>query len=220
MGFTLLHAKASPPLPHFRYNSISSYSAHKKWTMPQNTLNFDPEDDYDPDLVHVLENNIRTSFELQKKARQRRSFEQKMSDRVTGIAGRFSFLYFHIALIIFHILVNSGWFGNQPYDPFPFSLLIGFINIEVLFLSTFILISQNRDEAQADRRAELDLQMSMLNQYEITRILKMLDELEARLGIENQKDAELQKLKETISQKDVLREIEMVQQQIEDDDED
>jgi uncharacterized membrane protein len=99
-------------------------------------------------------------------------------------------------------------------------MLIGFINIEVLFLSTFILISQNRDEAEEDRRAELDLQMSMLNQYEITLILKMLDELEARLGIENQKDAELQKLKETISQKDVLREIEMVQQQIEDDDED
>ncbi len=68
--------------------------------------------------------------------------------------------------------------------------MIGFINVEVLFLGTFILISQNRDEAQADRRAELDLQMSMLNQYEITRILKMLDGVEARLGIENQKDAE------------------------------
>jgi uncharacterized membrane protein len=93
--------------------------------------------------------------------------------------------------------------------------LIGFVNIEVLFLSTFILISQNRDEAEADRRAELDLQMSMLNQYEITRILKMLDELEARLGIQNHDDLELQKLKEHVSQKDVLREIEMVQQQIE-----
>lgn len=183
--------------------------------MPQNTLNFDPEDDYNPDLVHVLEDNIRTSFELQKKNRQRRSFEQRLSDRVTSIAGRFSFLYFHLVLIVFHILINSGWFGNQPYDPFPFSMLIGFVNIEVLFLSTFILISQNRDEAEADRRAELDLQMSMLNQYEITRILKMLDELEARLGIQNHDDLELQKLKEHVSQKDVLREIEMVQQQIE-----
>lgn len=185
--------------------------------MPQTPLNFDPEDDYDPDLVQVLENNIRTSFELQKKARQRRSFEQKLSDRVTRFAGRLSFLYFHIVLIVFHIVINSGWFGNQPYDPFPFSMLIGFINIEVLFLSTFILISQNRDEAEEDRRAELDLQMSMLNQYEITRILKMLEELEAKLGIENQNDPELQKLKETLSQKDVLREIEMVQKQLEED---
>jgi len=90
--------------------------------MAQNTLDFDPEDDYDPDLVHVLEDNIRTSFELQKKNRQRRSFEQRLSDRVTSIAGRFSFLYFHLVLIVFHILINSGWFGNQPYDPFPFSI--------------------------------------------------------------------------------------------------
>ncbi len=87
--------------------------------MSQNTLNFDPEDDYDPDLVHVLENNIRTSFWLQKKPGSGAGFEQKMSDRVTGIAGRFSFLYFHIALIIFHILVNSGWFGINPTIPSP-----------------------------------------------------------------------------------------------------
>ncbi|MEL7644646.1 MAG: DUF1003 domain-containing protein [Anaerolineaceae bacterium] len=188
--------------------------------MPHNTLNFDPEDDYDPDLVHVLESNIRTSFELQKKARQRRSFEQKLSDRVTSIAGRFSFLYLHLILIVFHILVNSGWFGNQPYDPFPFSMLIGFINIEVLFLSTFILISQKRDEAETDRRAELDLQMSMLNQYELSRILKMLDELETKLGIAHENDLELQKLIEQLSPKDVLREIEMVEQQMDKDGED
>ncbi|HOE34140.1 MAG TPA: DUF1003 domain-containing protein [Anaerolineaceae bacterium] len=185
--------------------------------MPQEKLFFGPEENYDPDLVHVLEENIRTSVELQKKARQRRSFEQRLSDRVASIASHISFLYIHLVIIIVHILINSGWFGNKPYDPYPFSLLIGIITVEVLFLSTLILISQNRDEAEADRRAELDLQMSMLNQYEITRILKMLEEMEAKVGITHENDPELQKLKEQISPKDVLREIEMVQQQIDED---
>ena len=171
---------------------------------------FDIEE-YDPELVGVLEENIRTIFKIRQDALQRSSFEQKVSDKMANTVGHLSFLYVHIALIIAYILVNTGVLGIKPFDPYPFGLMIGFINIEVLFITTFILISQNRAKEEADQRADLDLQMSLLNQYELSHALKMLDEIQDKLGIENDEDIELKKMQQHISPTDVLIEMNLVQ---------
>lgn len=170
---------------------------------------FDIEE-YDPELVSVLEENIRTIFKIRQDAQQQCSFEQKLSDNITNTVGHINFLYGHLVGIIVYILVNTGFLGIKPFDPYPFSLMVGFITIEVLFISTFILISQNHIRDEADQRADLDLQMSLLNQYELSHVLKMLDEIQDKLGIANDDDLELKKMEQHISPIDVLIEMNLV----------
>jgi uncharacterized membrane protein len=86
------------------------------------------------------------------------------------------------------------------------------VSLEAIFLSTFVLISQNRLSAEADRRADLDLQIGLLAEHELTRVLKMLDEIQDKMGIENDSDKELQDLEKNVHPEDVLAEIDRVQQ--------
>lgn len=167
--------------------------------------------EYDPELVEVLEKNIRTILKVRQDNLGNRNFEQRLSDSVTERIGHISFLYLHALIILIYILINTGVFGIKPFDPYPFPLLVGIITVEVLFITTFILISQNRTKNEMDQRADLDLQMSLLNQHELTRALRMLDAIQDKMGIANDDDIELRKLEENVSPTDVLIEMEMVQ---------
>jgi uncharacterized membrane protein len=84
------------------------------------------------------------------------------------------------------------------------------VSLEAIFLATFVLISQNRISAEADRRADLDLQMDLLTEHELTRVLKMLDSIQDKLGIENDADLELLDLEQNVHPEDVLEELERV----------
>ncbi len=72
-----------------------------------------------------------------------------------------AFVYIHLALFGLWIIWNLGWLGLKPFDK-SFVILAMFASVEAIFLSTFVLISQNRMNVQADKRAALDLQVSLL----------------------------------------------------------
>lgn len=167
-------------------------------------------EEYDPELAAVLEKNIRTIMQVRKRAHQSLGLEQRVAEKIANIAGHIRFLFTHLVLISVYVLINSGIFGIKPFDPYPYGLLVGILTVEVLFLSTFILISQNRQQKEADQRADLDLQMSLLNQYELTRALRMLDAIQDKLGIPNDNDIELRELEEDVSAEDVLIEMDLV----------
>jgi hypothetical protein len=101
-----------------------------------------------------------------------------------------------------------------PFDPFPYGLLTMIVSLEAICLSTFVLISQNRFSDEADRRAELDLQIGLLAEHEITRVLQMLDAIQDKLGIENDADSELADLEMETRPEDVLAEIDRVHRQV------
>jgi uncharacterized membrane protein len=122
-----------------------------------------------------------------------------------------SFVFFHVIWFGIWIALNLGIFGIKPFDPFPFGLLTMVVSLEAIFLSTFVLISQNRFSAEADRRADLDLQMGLLTEYELTRTLKMLDAIQDKKGIENDSDQELLDLEKNVQPEVVLAEIERLQ---------
>jgi len=104
--------------------------------------------------------------------------------------------------------LNTGWFGISPFDPYPYGLLTMIVSLEAIFLSTFVLISQNRLSEESDRRADLDLHIGLLAEAELTRALKMLQAIQEKLGIECQQADELQDLELTTKPEDVLAEIE------------
>ncbi len=162
-------------------------------------------------LAGIIEQNIDTILELRGRALACRTRQERIADGITGFSGRLSFLYLHAVWFAVWIAVNLGFFGLKPFDPFPFGLLTMIVSLEAIFLATFVLISQNRSSAEADHRADLDLQINLLSEHEITRVIRMLDAIQDRLGIENDSDAELVQLERNVSPREVLQEMDRAQ---------
>ena len=167
-----------------------------------------------PLLSHVIERNIRTITRLRLQTAHERTVQERLADAITSFSGSMSFVYLHILWFGAWLLVNTGHMGIPPFDPFPYGLLTMIVSLEAIFLSTFVLISQNRFSDAADRRAELDLQIGLLAEHEITRVLQMLDAIQDKLGIENDADSELADLEMETRPEDVLAEIDRVHRQV------
>ena len=161
-----------------------------------------------PALSDVVERNIRKILRLRAQSALDRTIQEKIADAVTGFSGRMQFVYLHAAWFGAWLLANTGWFGIKPFDPFPYGLLTMIVSLEAIFLSTFVLISQNRLSEESDRRADLDLHIGLLNEAELTRALKMLHEIQIKLGIECREPDELADLELRTDPEDVLSEIE------------
>lgn len=164
-----------------------------------------------PSLSHIMVRNIRTIVDLRKSAADQRGPQDRIADAVTAFSGRMVFVYAHIAWFGLWIALNTGRFGVPVFDPFPYGLLTMIVSLEAIFLSTLVLISQNRQSQEAERRSDLDLQMDLLTEHELTRALLMLDMIQEKLGLENEADPELAELEREVKPEDVLSEIERLQ---------
>lgn len=144
--------------------------------------------------------------------REREEATATLQERIAGAITRFSgtmrFVYLHILLYGFWILANLGVVPGVPqFDP-SFVILAMVASVEAIFLSTFILITQNRMSGAADKRAELDLQISLLAEHEVTKLVALLSAIADRLGVKTQIDDEVDELKEDVAPERVLDEIE------------
>ena len=170
----------------------------------------DPEKD-NPALSKVIERNIRTIIHLRTKAARERDLQGRIADAITSFSGRMIFAYVHIVWFGVWILLNTGWFGLRAFDPFPYGLLTMIVSLEAIFLSTFVLISQNRLGEETERRADLDLHIGLLTEHELTRVLQMLDAIQDKLGIVDHANSELADLEMETKPEDVLAEIHHLQ---------
>lgn len=170
-----------------------------------------PDEENNPLLADVIERNIRTIIRLRRKTAMERSLQDRIADSVTAFSGQTLFVYLHVVWFLFWILVNEGYFGVQPFDPFPYGLLTMIVSLEAIFLSAFVLISQNRLAADAERRADLDLQIGLLTEHELTTALRMLHSIHHKLGIAVDDDHELADLEMETKPEDVLAEIARVE---------
>jgi uncharacterized membrane protein len=109
--------------------------------------------------------------------------EERVADGITAFAGSMRFVYLHVAWFGLWIAVNLGLLAAAPgsrfapFDPFPFGLLTMTVSLEAIFLSTFVLISQNRQAAVADRRAESDYEVNVRAEAEIAKLLALVEAL-------------------------------------------
>lgn len=125
------------------------------------------------------------------------------------------FVYLHLAIYGSWIVVNLGWIpGVLPFDK-SFVILAMEASVEAIFLSTFILITQNRMMTQADRRADLNLQIGLLAEHEVTRLLTLVREIAVKLEIPAAGEAELDALERDVAPEQVLDTIERHEQQVE-----
>ena len=115
----------------------------------------------------------------------RRSGLETAADRLTRVASSGYFLAGHVVWFGAWILWNTGVVpGIAPIDPFPFGLLTMIVSLEAIFLSIWILISQNQMTRQADRRAHLDLQVNLLAEQESTATLRAVHGIAQHLGVD------------------------------------
>ena len=142
----------------------------------------------------TIERNVRLIAELEEKALADRSPGEKLGDAASRVIGSMPFVVFHFLWFTAWILLNLGAVpGIEPFDEFPFGLLTLVVSLEAIFLSLFLLISQNRMTRQADKRAHLDLQINLLAEAETTKILRLLEQIGDKVGVpkEEQPEADL-----------------------------
>jgi uncharacterized membrane protein len=129
--------------------------------------------------------NIAAIAKLEEEALDRRTRTERQSDAVVRFIGSPKFLMLHVILVGGWIVANLNLIpGASPFDPFPFGILALLVSSESVFLTIFVLISQNRMARQAERRSHLDLQVGMLAEQELTTVLQMLQKLCQHAGVD------------------------------------
>jgi|SRR3989344_3518053 len=131
------------------------------------------------------------------KLEKNKSRVDRFADFLRNYFGTVWFLVINAIIFFGWLLLNSGWIPNFPiFDPYPHGFLTTAVSLEAIFLSVIVLISQNRANEIDELREEIDLQINIKAENEITRIINMLDEIHDHLGLASNDDAELKKMKQ------------------------
>jgi uncharacterized membrane protein len=156
-----------------------------------------------PEMAKVVERNVNALLRRKKQESNKRSVQEKIVDSITEFISTMYSVYFHLALFGIWILWNTGAFHLKPFDR-SFIILATFAAVEAIFLTTFVLIGQKRINIQADKWAELDLQVSLLTEHEVTRMLNLIMAIAKKMDIGEADDQEIEELSKDIHPEKVL----------------
>ena len=165
-----------------------------------------------PGMAMVVERNIRTLLARHHQEERHVKWQDRLAGRITCFTGSMRFVCLHLVLFGLWIVVNLPGVPLPHFDPTYVGLAMA-ASVEGIFLSTFILITQNRMAAQAQKRADLDLQITLLAEHEITRLIILTDAIAEHLGIKPVQDPELEELAQDVAPEQVLDTMETIQKQ-------
>lgn len=157
-------------------------------------------------LRELTKRNIEAIAELEAAADATLGRTDRLAARITRFVGSMTFVYLHVAWFGIWIMANGLLPARFRIDPFPYNFLTFITSLEAIFLSTFILISQNHEERLTQRRGHLDLQIDLLSEQENSKMLHMLEEIQRHLGIDHG-DPEIEALKETTQPEHLVEQI-------------
>lgn len=163
-------------------------------------------------LNSTLERNILAMQERRRIDAQAAPMQTRIADAITAFTGSMTFVYLHLAVFGFWIIANLGWVPGVPQWDESFVVLAMIASVEAIFLSTFVLISQNRMQAAADKRADLDLQINLLSEHEVTKLVAMVSEISRHLGLDHVNGEDVEELKRNVAPEAVLDAIETTEE--------
>jgi uncharacterized membrane protein len=138
----------------------------------------------------LLARNVEAVAQLEAADRARQTTVDRFSDAVAQMAGTTWFVGFHVVWFAAWIAWNTGRVpGWRPIDPFPFSFLTLVVSLEAIFLTLFVLISQNNLTRLSERRAHLDLQVNLLAEQESSKTVALLERIAQKLDIPRPADS-------------------------------
>jgi uncharacterized membrane protein len=154
----------------------------------------------------VTRQNVLAMRQLEEAAMARRTGADRVAAAIARFCGQMSFVWIHVVLFAVWIGYNAlPWF--KPFDPYPFTFLTLVVSLEAIFLSTFILISQNYDMRVSERRNQLDLQINLLAEQENTKALQMLERIAKKVGAHVSDDPQVRALEEATRPDALVRQI-------------
>jgi uncharacterized membrane protein len=161
-----------------------------------------------PGLAQVVDRNIQALLLRRRRDEGNRTRQERLADTITRFTGSMAFVYIHLLVFGLWVAVNLGVIPIVPRFDKSFVILAMVASVEAIFLSTFVLISQNRMSALADKRADLDLQVSLLAEHEITRVITLVTQVAERMGVPAAQDPELAELSQDVAPEKVMETIE------------
>jgi len=155
----------------------------------------------------LTERNVELIKRLEEAAKQDRTSSDRVAEVIANFCGSMTFVWVHVFWFAFWIGLNVLP-QIHHIDPFPFTFLTLVVSLEAIFLSTFILISQNHDTKISERRNHLDLQINLLSEQENTKIIQILQAIAGKVGAELGDDVEVEVLGQQIEPEKVVAQIE------------
>jgi uncharacterized membrane protein len=155
-----------------------------------------------PGMTETLAENIDRLTRRRLQEKRDAPLSDRIADRVTGFTGSMLFVVIHLLLFGGWIVVNLGWTPIPPFDE-SFVVLAMIASVEAIFLSTFVLISQNRMAALADRRADLDLHINLLTEHELSKLAGLVAQIAEKLDIPSH-SPDMDEIAENVSPEVVL----------------
>ena len=146
---------------------------------------------------------------IQKRLSERRTISDKLADFLVRAAGTITIAVIHILLFIAWIVINLDMIpGIRVFDPYPFSFLTMTVSLEAIFLAIFVLVSQNRESKIADLRQEFDVQVNIIAEREITKVIHMLAYVMNHLNIHYENDTELRQMMRPLNIDEIREQLE------------
>jgi uncharacterized membrane protein len=168
-----------------------------------------PDEDYHkPSTVEdMTERNVQTIVRLEEAAKAERAKSDQIADIIANFCGSMPFVWAHLIWFAGWTIINIAP-GIRHFDPFPFNFLTLIVSLEAIFLSTFILISQNHETRLSERRNQLDLQINLLTEQENTKMLTLLGRIAEKVGVRIDDDPTLQVLEQATRPEQLVDQIE------------
>ncbi len=158
-------------------------------------------------LAGSLKRNIESLQDRRRQEAAHATRQERLAEAITSFAGSMSFVYLHLTIYAAWIVLNLGFIPGVPkFDP-SFVILATEASVEAIFLSTFVLISQNRTAAASDKRADLDLHINLLTEHELTKLSSVVLAIAARLDVPLGGTADIQEIQEDVAPEAVLDEL-------------
>lgn len=154
-----------------------------------------------PGMTETLAENIERLTARRRREEREASLSDRIAARVTAFTGSMTF-------VVIHLCFFGGWIawnllGSPKFDP-SFVILAMEASVEAIFLSTFVLISQNRQAIAADRRADLDLHINLLTEHELSKVAELVARIAAKVGVEGSDDDDMKEIRADVQPESVL----------------
>lgn len=157
-------------------------------------------------VVDLLQRNVEVVQKLEDASKQERTTSDRLATIIANFCGSMKFVWVHVIWFTVWIVADVIP-GVRHIDPFPFTFLTLVVSLEAIFLSTFILISQNHDTRISERRNHLDLQINLLSEQENTKMIMMLQAIARQVGAEIEQDEEMAVLAQDTELEKVIEQI-------------
>jgi len=154
----------------------------------------------------LTERNIEAVRQLEEAAKEERTASDRVAEVIAKFCGSMTFVWVHVVWFGIWVLINVMP-GLPHIDPFPFTFLTLVVSLEAIFLSTFILISQNHDTKISERRNHLDLQINLLSEQENTQMLTMLRAIAEKVGANLSYDEQVRAMSEETKPQQLVKQI-------------